>query len=983
MQLDITLYRLKSSNDKIQAILDYDFADYEGSSEDDGAENKLFWRRILSAHKDRDEYRKFYENEINKIVNLMKDNDSFSFWKGNAGFDLGKYVSEYTKTQTLNSIVKTITMEFKDDYETLKDNEGKPFFIKDNDLIVIKENDKEIFIGFIAEEDSSEKYGEFKIQTATLVNLGYLYDRVKATSKKSIAGYAIAGLDTKDIQQTVYSDIFNNKNTFEIADYIFKEYFYSTEPVNAGLNKRKYLFDTDKFVNSFVSPDANNPATFATIFGLMKTFQMYIDNVVKGQSFTWADIEHGAHKTYNKLISSGFELFIPTFKTINSIFSDTIKNAMYNFYIDYDGTLHIMPPLYNYLPFEVLTLRNGSFEFKARHDCVLNSDEIESIDRKKKNDSIKTRTDARYTYAYLGEQDYGPTFYIDIKGLVKYGFLNDQPHSNPNATFPLLATLLAMITNVIENAFTRTYVVTLKADVLRATDNDRFKVGKLFYLEDENKVGYLVDINTTIKVGEFPITTLTFSYLRDVRWIKPDDYNIDDLMNIYKRYGIFENIDAEKISADGNIQISAKYFNDTYDNAKTAFKQKIHFDEGVLIPSFKTHPTILDFIQLTYTDSKVRQGAEQLRSVGQETARGDTVVKVEDSAVYRSFIVKMQPFFDVQKAGTPMDRIDTRLLGNYPKYSNYFNFKFISNESTKADPQWYQAYKQFIVSKKANSIEHAGFDYTLYDSDYNLHISQFSTKFNVSNYGYITQLLFNRIVECDAELQTLCNFSLLEYNNTIPQTVGAKVEFSPQAFKLDNDYLKVVNSANISLDKWQYNLDNNKYVLKTYTSLTGGTKLIHPQTILNMDFLQLNTILGVATVENKQATMLKVGEKNELFAAHEQGRAIDITFPLLNTNTFLYLRKDFIDYNVEDIGCFFQYKQAFRDKFEEILQKHFDNDIKKDVHRSVKFDTTRLGINIPGNTYYCDVYHLEVDSADYKDVNKELLSGAPIYGATI
>jgi hypothetical protein len=1034
MKIDATLYRVQSNDPQINEILNYDFSAYDNSSimkvDQTGnlkdTINPLFWRNIVKNNYQADQYLTFYKEQIDIIINTLKDDSKFSM----VSIPIGQYIDSYTKNQTLNTVSKIQNISFNGIIQDeLVSNNTSTFLIleegiRDNDLIVIKEDGKTVLIGFAINFDNEDReYGKFKLQSVEIGNIGYLYDITKAAVNQSIAAYSINGQDVQNLEVPVMENVFSGQNVFQIVETCLKDFFYSTDrDIDITTpNRYNYYFAISKFINSFVNSTSTTPATFGTIFTMLKTLQMYIqlenstlvpmkqpnpNNFAGGTSdpnfiiaeqeyqislnkysntgldytFKWATIDHGDHQTYNAMVASSFQMFIPTFKTINAIFDDIIKNSMYNFHIGYDGCLHINPPTYNYIPLSMLNYNSElyNWSFNKEHSNYIKYEETMSDDYESKNSELMTRTDAKYIFPFIGEIDYFPTFYIDLKALAKFGFRWNEPYSNPNAVVPSLARLLAMMINITENSMTRKIVLHLKTELIKEdkmTPN-RFEVGQLYIIEKpENKgkfVGYLLDIDEEIKVDGYPSVTLTFSYLRDIEeLVQVTNNNIDDILAIYNKYGIFDTMQASP-TIDANI------FNDNYNNYKNKFLTKIHensdFSVGITLPAFKTFPTILDFIQLTYTDVQTQDSVAQLVSQNKETPQSNVTVMVQNSMYYQSFLIKMQRFFDVSKnnAISSNEEINAIVLNNNNKYNNYIGLAL--NPQIPTDSRWYNnSYKTFI--QKNDMINHQNQTYTLYDNKNNLNIANFATNFQVSNMGYVTQELFNRIVECDAEFQDRPNnFSLVDFLNGPPDTFIANTSKFEAGF-----YNQICNMSKghdgVSL-QWFYK-ESLSGVWVQSKNLSG--QLFYPQRFVNMDFLQQNIILGLATSEDKQSIIGKTEIQSNLFQAHIEGRAIDVMVPEKGTSTCLYLNSNWLDMDTNgNVLNVMTYNDYFYSYIESVFINHFD--VVK-VHNNITFDLTKFNIKFPNqknpNQYTARVYHLEVSNQKYLQLQNEIFSKGP------
>jgi len=942
MKFDIKLYRIAlfpNEDDIVNKVLNYNFFDYEDSREE------MFWRNLIKLS--RQEYSKKYAEFLEQYLKVIT-NRTFSL---EPPIDLTQYINSYTINITLNKIESTTTIEFKEDYK---------IDIKENDLIVIKENDKIIFIGFVIYKTTTQSYGEFRIQSATIGNIGYLYTITNIATNWSLAEYGVKGMDAIKIDIPLFQDRFNNKNLFQIIHEIYAGdnknpgYFYAIKKYENKSNKIIYEFDYKIF---------NELKSFNTIFTYLKVLQLYFEQYEDNESFIWAEIEHGEHKVYNEIIANSFELFIPTFKNIAAIFSD-IKNSMYNFFIDLDGRLVIRPPLYNYLPFDMLELENEVWKLKKGHPNYIAEDEIYYEDFEYDNKEIKTRSDARFIWPYVGEIEWLPSFYIDIKGLLKFGFRNEQPYTNPNAITENLATTLATITNVIENSITRNLTIKVK---FSPNDPNRFQIGRLYYIEKYNMVGYLISYTRKINYDEYPDTTLVFSYLRNVIDVKPSQENIEDLASIYNRYGVFEKIKTREIDKNKFLKIKKDFLD--------SFYRKINLNSTITIPAFKVFPTILDFIELTYIDNKVINSAKKIEELQKSTKETDTNVAIIDNCLaVRDFKVKFQRYFKIKKQITTNSGYNVFIEFTEPLYLNLYNpfYSFIPKNISKL-------YEQYKKQLNKISVTYHNFKYMLYSGTDNLSIWSMKTSFKAIDFPQMSQKLFNRIVECDTYLKNIFPIYLQDYNNNLkPNKISSSSNdqynniFAINGKK--NKFYNIEQTYNYFRD-FKYRKKWNDFVLDS-----EGYFYIHPQFIVNFDFLIGNILM----IQSKKE-LEKNGVKSNLLKAHEEGRAIDIVFPqpnqtidlnsdpkskTQNSASILYLNSNFLAIENGIIKNQVIYTQDFYNFILNTFRIFFDRVV---YTNNVSFKVFENDLNIKPFDYKGVIFHLEVNDTDYININKELL----------
>jgi len=1010
MKIEAKIYRLTSNNPQINKILDYNFFDYE-----DSFSSETFWRNVFTKKQQqgqqtpeeqakRDVYQKFYEDELDIIIDRVKDSGMFSI----EDIDIWKNIEGYTVNKQLNQVFKTQEIIFKQQTKTI---------IKENDLVVIKEDGKVVMIGFVASIETSMDYGEFITKSATIGDMGYLYSIVYTVAKQSLANYSLTGRDTKDLEIAVFSDNYNNLNIFQIIEKILYAYLYAAKDVDEKENTNNYFFNTSKFNLSFELSTKEKPASFAVIFVFLRLLEIY-EEVVSGEEFQLAQIEHGEHIVYNKMVASQFELFRPSFKTAAAVFEDVIKQGMYNFFIDVDGKFVVRPPLYNYygpLPEDIkdlekaLLIEGDTYILNKEYKNYIKSEEILSDKLVFDNINIKTRTDALFTWSYIGPIDWKPSFYIDINGLVKYGFRNSEPYINPNATTAELATMLAAISNIIENSMTRKLEI-----VVKTQDIDRFKIGETYYIDkaiqgtinkdgkETGSFGYLIDMSRNISYGNYPTTTLIFSYLRTMEMVEPKTNigakgNTQDLINIYKRYGVFQNIEVREITSE---------------EFKTKSKKELkNFEDDILskklIPAFKVFPTILDFIRITYEDSRIIQKIKEKESENKQTGNIDLVVK---GTQYKSFKVKMQKFFNVRVDDGNISSVS----GNGPNFFSFTSPSVVEELNNTKIP----GYTKGEYRGKANqTINHHNYNYKIYPNILNLDVWKFNTDFKPNYIKFIKQVLFNRIIECDAELKAHFEAILKEYEFGASPDIKYMLNSEQDNFvipisTLNNNYFNISTTSLSVLENYRYKKANpllntilsytvpfaylftgsTSFRIGEYTKIITGDYIIHPQCTLTMDMLQVNILLSKANTQEAEKIIKLTGEKKQhLIEAHKKGKAIDICVPTQNVTNIADWKAQFLfpylemmplskgsDGKSNVVNTTITYKPAFYTLLEDTLKTHFDI-VKK--FENIKFDISHLklkdGTGADIIFYYADIYHLEVKNENYLQITPELLESGP------
>jgi len=675
----ITLYRLgivgsstANTNQDLNLtyVLDYDFRQELDSRSD------FFWRNLID--KNDGEYIKFYETKLDSILKNINDT-AFELLT----FDLSDYYTNYTLKLQLNNITDVASLEIK---------QGE-FEIQENDLIEIMEENQVIFLGFVSNIEDGIKYNEFSVQKITLVNVGKIYALAKISSDRSLADYGIKGKDLIFKDATPFQDIFNNQNTFEII-----------ETIMSGLYKCKIDNDQSKTIEYILDPAQYETfESFNIMFPMMYLLYLYNENVYKpfyNEDLRLCRITNGKHKTYNEKVKASMPVILPTLKTTREVFENIIQNAMYDMFVDYNGTLVVRPPLYNYFPLEDFNPDPDVSQFKQESEYVISRDKIQDYSYVADNTSIETRSDAFFTWPYVGViESIPPQFYEDIPALVKFGFRYEGARNNPNAIAPKTARILAMLYNHKINNGSRVLRISIKSDL--PIEKLKFELGRLYYIDlpdlkslgtmgDEiedlisgkrivsNKgiMGYLTTISKAYSYGTYIIYDLDFAFIRDIKLLNlselgdSDTLNrvLDDLYNIYHPYGYIEDFQDKSLR-----NVSPTEYENKKAERRNAFKQ-ILIDGGWFknVPIFKTMPSVIDLIELTYSDPETKAQINKLKNQVRDETKSKDLVFFDDKYLwYKSYKLKMERFFRSSADQTGITLVGQGLsvgnfLGDYP-----------------------------------------------------------------------------------------------------------------------------------------------------------------------------------------------------------------------------------------------------------------------------------------------------------------------------
>lgn len=896
----ITLFKLLvnggGKDDKLNNLLKYDFRNATDYSGNPICLYDLYWRSLLydaSGKKfiDNTTYLAKYDNEITDLLN--KFNSATYTFEGSTnasqGIDLTKYFDGFTLNLTLNSLSEAAMLEFRE----------SDIKIEENNLIEIKENGTLIFLGFVSKVQNSLEYENFYTQKVTILNVGKMYSISKITFNPSLADYAIRGKDVKIPNQTIFEHIFSNKTTFAIMDFLMTYFFLSKQiPPTAPASNSfdfAYVLDPKKI---------DNLDTFNIIFPMIKSLELYMQKV--NPDFTMLKIKNGNHKTYNQGVTQGLKNYKPQFKTASQVLDDTVKATLYDIFVDYDSSVVVRPPLYNYLPMgldatndpkytKTGVVYNDNIGFNIASEFVIPRKNILNHIFTEDNTKLEIRTDALYTwplYGEISEQIDKPQFFEDVPGLIKYGFRNEATKNNPNSLTNKMARVLAMFYNHQVNNSSRTLHISLKTDL--DINHLTYHLGRLYYIDlpdvnldegialqiDTSKnntnsasiygiVGYLINIKKDYKYDSYTVYDLEFSYIRNVQILNlanilngGNEKNkiLLEIYNITHPYGIVETM---QLTNNQNISVQDYISQKTTElnNLEQQLKKYSTF------PLFKTLPSIMDMIELTYGDSETKNTIVQNVNNSQPTTdtSSDGVQSDANYLYYGSYKVKMERFFRPSfSSGENIIQYNDPTENGTIKRASMFTsaVKDIINNNTNPQ-QWENNFNRFskaVIASAGSSVSASAYNQSsgtfdslespiknyqsvintsfkfdllnpqlktsgllaLYQQGDNSTLSIFGTRFpKVLKGGIrldnICQKLFNRIMEAEADIwdtwgQDMCEALFYDTVKWDDATPGI-------ATTLSSDLVTQIIDDNISFEQGAGQTEN------TTSTLFNGLKM--------------------------------------------------------------------------------------------------------------------------------------------------------------
>ena len=826
----VTLYRLSIQDEAFNKLqlslpyaLNYDFADEIDSRAD------FFWRNLYKLSQDK--YLKFYENNIKKIQESIKSQDFYlktydltpHFIDYTLGMDLN------TVAEAISIELKNPGVEIKENDMIIVEEVGVADETTEEQAKTKKS--QIILLGFVTNITKSLKFGDFFTQNINLFNIGKMYSIAKIATDPSVAEYSIKGLDLKFLDIPVKSDIFNGKDVFQIMESIYVNFFFGkildkkSEIIEYVMDEKKVKnFDTFNVLFPFVytlylyQKDYNADFRLCAISnGKHQAFIEYVRNALR----VWLP----TYKTVNEVITSALN------SAMYDYFFDydgklIVRPPLYNYFPlnNYNISERQEPVKPNISPsnprFES-AMRQYQIEkreydnnktiptFKWGEDFVISRDMITDFIYDKNNTDIEVRTDAYFTWAYQGTfENIAPQFYEDIPALVKFGFRNETPYNNPNAQSEKTARLLAMIYNMKTNHSSRSLTISVKMD--KPLIQSKFELGRLYYIdlpelramEDNGEelqqiidsgtkitskgiMGYLVKIKKAYNYGSYVVYNLVFTYCRNIEILDLKKYEnasgsltgeygaiIEDLYNIYgdnpianpNPYGFMAKLQQKRTTITSNEFEREK--RNALNKFVTVLKESGYYNN---IPIFKTMPSIMDLIELTYSDTETKNAIANSanKKVADTTTTSDLAATEDNLLVYKSYRFKSGIFF---KYDINAGRFDFAPRDNYPYKGSVREILFSPEEENKFLTEFELKMVNSGMLNNAGSIDNYQTNYqnsivlltvsgsaNASISRDNGKIAQFRTRMPIiaatnDDYYKISQKLLNRIIEMDADL---------------------------------------------------------------------------------------------------------------------------------------------------------------------------------------------------------------------------------------
>ena len=543
----------------------------------------------------------------------------------------------------------------------------------ENDVVVIKtfygnkNNTKQPiqyfteFIGFLTPLKKTIANGRVDKYSTTAYGLSKLFYVSKTIEQKALNNNQfLAGVEINTPGSVaVYATQFNGLNTKNIFDYLVSQTLGLIVSRGGDTNISAaipYILDSTSFSSSTTFGFQNSLFVLLTLY-CIDTFQIPTPTLTSGLSQLFpngnlldtsvkAILEHGEHQTFNKMVATGFENFFSQLSAPSKIFDEVRSSTFYDVFEAREGIIIARPPRYNKIEITKDELNrinldpsnlslygstgenqtrildatktddNGNVTGYAFNDSadffIRNEDLVEEISYEKNDMELESRIDTKFTWPYVGTQDFPGGHYTDGNLLIKYGLRTQGPVDNPNVQSPLLGAMFSPIALNFSNAMTRKINIAVK-------DTKRYRVGKIYYIEALNQVGFLTQSEITFGNNTVSKNNLTFAMIRTVvdRPISDILKSDNEVLNFGMIYFVDPNIPTDPKEA-------AKTRSTLLSTAKTALQTLANNAGGgnITIPMFRYLPTILDLIvDIEVDPSKSKRQYSKDQSVSDHQAQ--------------------------------------------------------------------------------------------------------------------------------------------------------------------------------------------------------------------------------------------------------------------------------------------------------------------------------------------------------------------------
>ncbi len=431
---------------------------------------------------------------------------------------------------------------------------------QENDILVVKvrrgaQVDYEPeFIGMVTKVNRGWDSGRIDSYDLVVYGRSKVLYTTQVVTQKSInpQEFAAGGQLDNPAIPTPLADAFNNYNVKQLFDYVMDKCLGSKSRLGAtvGPSSTLYTVDLDQFNskdstrlqhNLFVllatylmaTTSVDGLADGDTVFKLFGGQGEITDPAVKSLLNTNTQaleqpvtglVERGDHAAFNLMCATGFSLFYSTMKPPADVLGEIRTTAYMDLFESREGILVCRPPRFNKPEISVSEWRRitaeksrasilkwsgASWEFNPDADFVIRSEELLSTSFSKDDSALEGRVDVKILLPLAGDTGMPMNYFADPDIILRYGLRMHGPVNNPNAYTPRLGKLFGALVLGMVNANTRNLMATV-------ADTRKFRVGKLYYLEALDMMGYLTLATINHVPGSKSSQSLQFSMIRSV-----------------------------------------------------------------------------------------------------------------------------------------------------------------------------------------------------------------------------------------------------------------------------------------------------------------------------------------------------------------------------------------------------------------------------------------------------------------------------------
>jgi len=385
--------------------------------------------------------------------------------------------------------------------------------------------------------------------------------------------------------------------------------------------------------------------------------------------------EAGSYQVFLKMMAKGYSEFFSDLEFPYELLGAIRENAFMDVFETRNGIVICRPPRYNRIDLPAVTPRPSTDYNLARRSAesdqqtlqeifapgtdgvsgwvynrnadfyIQSKDLVGSIDVISEEMDVETRIDTKWSLQLNGAVDIAAGSWTDPTLLVRYGFRSHAPVTNPNVLNPQAARLFSPIALAWANAKSRKVSLSVR-------DNRKYYIGRLYYIEALQMVGYLVFEGIPHGYEGVSQRTLTFSMVREVVNRSSADIlsNPNEILNFAMCY--CNDLTPSDVTSGTAAQAALiKRGTDLLNSMVTLYGQKTSGapqataragtvsapkisaqTPSVTVPMFKYLATILDFIVSVEETPALAEPIQQSQSNANLAGKSQAATAIRDSS---------------------------------------------------------------------------------------------------------------------------------------------------------------------------------------------------------------------------------------------------------------------------------------------------------------------------------------------------------------